>query len=157
MKYGQTLRQRSAPEWVYHNISYDNIKHMIKEHTTPGTGKAVSVPGQGNEVETAFEDQLFNIFRDQDEHITLFVKSKSSEISHKLGKHDIPVSISVFGLPDVDSLENQLKRLQSYGNDGVPVSRRRLHIAAKIERDAIAYDLLHVDDTPWYVVADIDV
>ena len=29
------------------NIDYDYLKELIKHQTTPGTNKAVSIPGQG--------------------------------------------------------------------------------------------------------------
>jgi hypothetical protein len=69
------------------NIDYDDIKLLIKEHTTPGKGKATSVPGQGNEAEHEFESLLFSLFSEQHSRITLFVKSKTGEIGLRLGKY----------------------------------------------------------------------
>ena len=106
MKYGETLRQRSIPGWAERkrypsvaatnhgiyltffstdNIDYDEIKLLIKDHTTPGKGKAVSVPGQGNEAEYDFEKRLFGIFMRENANISLFVKTKVLEIERSLG------------------------------------------------------------------------
>lgn len=84
MKYGETLRQRSIPAWAHHNIDYDDIKHFIKENTTPGKGKSVSVPGRGEDKLFEFENALFHILQDQHERINLFVKSKAGEIQRRL-------------------------------------------------------------------------
>ncbi|TKA78414.1 hypothetical protein B0A49_01378 [Cryomyces minteri] len=84
MKYGETLRQRSIPEWGHYNVDYDDIKQLIKEHTTPGTGKALSIPGQGDSSAREFENNLFDIFADQHQRIDLFVKSKTGEIQRRL-------------------------------------------------------------------------
>ncbi|CZT20968.1 uncharacterized protein RCC_06829 [Ramularia collo-cygni] len=84
MKYGETLRQRSIPAWSHHNIDYDDIKYFIKEHTTPGQGKSVSVPGRGDDKLIEFENALFHILADQHQRIDLFVKSKSGEIQRRL-------------------------------------------------------------------------
>jgi hypothetical protein len=67
------------------NIDYDEIKHLIKEYTTPGKGKAISVPGQGGPVESEFERNLYNILLEEHDRIGLFVKSKSLEIQRRLG------------------------------------------------------------------------
>jgi hypothetical protein len=67
------------------NIDYDEIKLLIKDHTTPGKGKAVSVPGQGNEAECDFEKRLFGIFLRENANISLFVKTKVLEIERSLG------------------------------------------------------------------------
>ncbi|OQO02533.1 hypothetical protein B0A48_12060 [Cryoendolithus antarcticus] len=84
MKYGETLRQRSIPAWSAYNIDYDDIKRFIKEQTTPGQGKAISVPGRGDDKARQFEDNLFFILEEQHHRIDLFVKSKAREIQHRL-------------------------------------------------------------------------
>lgn len=68
------------------NIDYDDIKHFIKENTTPGQGKSVSVPGRGDDKLVEFENALFHILADQHQRIDLFVKSKAGEIQRRLGK-----------------------------------------------------------------------
>ncbi|KXS97818.1 hypothetical protein AC578_10531 [Pseudocercospora eumusae] len=84
MKYGETLRQRSIPAWSHHNIDYDDIKHFIKENTTPGKGKTVSVPGKRDDKLQDFENALFHILADQHHRIDLFVRSKAGEIQRRL-------------------------------------------------------------------------
>ncbi|CAN9289222.1 unnamed protein product [Alternaria alternata] len=84
MKYGDTLRQRSIPEWGHYNIDYDYLKDLIKHQTTPGTNKAVSIPGQGESTERAFGDTFFNVLSQQHDRINLFVRSKSGEIERRL-------------------------------------------------------------------------
>jgi hypothetical protein len=68
------------------NIDYDDIKYFIKEHTTPGKGKTVSVPGRGDDKLAEFENALFHILADQHQRIDLFVRSKAGEIQRRLGK-----------------------------------------------------------------------
>ncbi|KAI7113917.1 hypothetical protein KC337_g17942, partial [Hortaea werneckii] len=72
MKYGETLRQRSIPAWSHHNIDYDDIKHFIKEGTTSGRGKTVSIPGRDDDKRLEFENSLFAIFAEQHHRIDLF-------------------------------------------------------------------------------------
>jgi len=86
MKYGETLRQRSIAAWQTHNIDYEDLKLFIKEHTTPGSGKALSVPGSGNQSEKNFESSLFELFKEQHERITWFVRSKAGEIGRRLSE-----------------------------------------------------------------------
>ncbi|WPH00932.1 Hypothetical protein R9X50_00376600 [Acrodontium crateriforme] len=85
MKYGQTLQQRSIPAWSHHNIDYNDIKQVIKEQTTPGRGKTISVPGRGDDKLAQLEDSLFAILAEQHHRIDLFVRSKSGEIKRRLG------------------------------------------------------------------------
>ena len=66
-------------------MDYDSIKRLIKEHTTPNRTKAISIPGQGDAVESDFEEALFQLFVEQHDRICLFVKSKSGEIDRRLG------------------------------------------------------------------------
>lgn len=68
------------------NIDYDDIKRYIKDETTPGKGKAVSVPGRNDEKLQQFESSLFDTLKDQHLRIDLFVRSKAGEIQRRLGK-----------------------------------------------------------------------
>jgi len=67
------------------NLEYDEIKHQIKSNTTPGPGKAVSVPGQGDATKSKFESELYDVFCDQHGRILDFVKFKAGEIERRLG------------------------------------------------------------------------
>ncbi|KAF3011247.1 hypothetical protein E8E13_011655 [Curvularia kusanoi] len=85
MKYGDTLRQRSIPEWGHFNIDYDYLKDLIKHQTTSGTNKAVSIPGQGTgSTEKAFSETFLRVLQAQHDRINLFVRSKSGEIERRL-------------------------------------------------------------------------
>jgi hypothetical protein len=66
------------------NIDYDYLKDLIKHQTTPGTNKAVSIPGQGASTERAFGDAFFKVLAEQHDRINLFVRSKSGEIERRL-------------------------------------------------------------------------
>lgn len=66
------------------NLEYNLVKSIIKEHTTAGGAKAISIPGQGNAVEHAFEDKVLKTLVDNHNRISLFVKSKCGEIELRL-------------------------------------------------------------------------
>ncbi|KAK5724332.1 hypothetical protein LTR15_004377 [Elasticomyces elasticus] len=122
MKYGETLRQRSIPAWSHYNIDYDDIKHYIKEQTTPGKGKTVAVPGRVDEKLQQFEDTLFQILKDQHHRIDLFVRSKAGEIQRRL-----------------DHSKRQLKSLAA---PATPVADRRIPVGrleryGKLENDVL--------------------
>lgn len=108
MKFGDSLWQRSVPHWrsctsypidaltdkvsphlltiaLADNIDYGSIKNLIKEQTTPGKGKAISVPGHADTLAEEFEDQLLLIIYQEHERVSRFVKSKWYEINSRLG------------------------------------------------------------------------
>lgn len=110
MKYGETLQQRSIPLWenckpnpvlsqskihllsghaTPDNVDYNDIKHLIKVHTTQGQTQAKAIPGAGNETKAvhAFEDELNRELCDQHQRIDLFVQSKAGEIARRLGTY----------------------------------------------------------------------
>jgi hypothetical protein len=66
------------------NIDYDYLKDLIKHQTTPGTNKAVSIPGQGESSERAFGESFLHVLQAQHDRINLFVRSKSGEIERRL-------------------------------------------------------------------------
>ncbi|KAL9021332.1 MAG: hypothetical protein Q9185_001442 [Variospora sp. 1 TL-2023] len=86
MKYGDTLQQRSIPEWETYNVDYNDLKRLIKDRTTRGQGEALTIPGQSNEARAlqAFEDELFAHLVDQHQRVNLFVQSKAGEINRRL-------------------------------------------------------------------------
>ena len=116
MKYGQTLRSASVPAWQAHNIEYEDIKHFIKEHTTTGNGKAVAIPGAGDDSAKNTEDDLFNILKDQNERITWFVKSKVGEIKRRLGHLDHQIKKFASKKHAGSNREVSIKRLERYGH-----------------------------------------
>ncbi|KAF2269274.1 hypothetical protein CC78DRAFT_529492 [Lojkania enalia] len=120
MKYGDTLRQRSIPEWGHYNIDYDYLKDLIKHHTTQGTGKAVSIPGQGDTAEKAFGDTFFRVLKAQHDRINLFIKSKSGEIERRL-----------------NFISKRLVQLQNQRPRNAPLPTRIVEKYAKIDADVI--------------------
>ncbi|KAL8659419.1 MAG: hypothetical protein Q9226_000446 [Calogaya cf. arnoldii] len=105
MKYGETLQQRSIPEWencifrqtstikidgltstAIDNLDYNDLKRLIKVRTTRGQGEALSIPGHGNEAKalSAFEQEFYRELTEQHQRVDLFVQSKSGEISRRL-------------------------------------------------------------------------
>ena len=106
MKFGDTLRARSIPEWAYRepidlvrcqgdvlkcfstdNIDYDDLKHMIKDNTTSTHNQPRFIPGQGNEAKASkeFEDELYGQLLEQHERVGRFVQSKADELACRLG------------------------------------------------------------------------
>ena len=113
MKYGETLQQRSIPEWEncmslpfsqfsrptssqaprLDNVDYNDLKRLIKVRTTRGQGEALSIPGHGNEAKAlkAFEHEFYRELADQHQRVDLFVHSKAGEISRRLAHLDSQV------------------------------------------------------------------
>ncbi|KAI4254058.1 MAG: hypothetical protein LQ352_003331 [Teloschistes flavicans] len=90
MKYGQTLQQRSIPEWENYNVDYNDLKRLIKVRTTRGQGDAVTIPGCENEAKAlqSFESEFYAELKDQHQRVDLFVQSKAGEISRRLAHLD---------------------------------------------------------------------
>ncbi|GAB7348300.1 hypothetical protein MBLNU459_g6280t1 [Dothideomycetes sp. NU459] len=121
MKYGATLRAHSIPAWGHHNIDYDDIKHFIKENTTPGKGKTMSIPGMGDVRGRELEDALYTILSEQCQRINLFVKSKAGEIKRRL-----------------DHLEKQIAQLSARGTtSSARIPAKRLERYGKLENDVL--------------------
>jgi SPX domain protein involved in polyphosphate accumulation len=103
------------------NIDYDYLKDLIKQNTTPGNGKAVSIPGQGATTERAFSDTFFKVLKAQHDRINLFIKSKSGEVERRL-----------------DYIGKQLHQLQARRPSAGPESllpARSIEKYAKIDED----------------------
>lgn len=102
MKFGQTLQQRSVPQWapcesIHHpiltelmdldNVDYEDLKHLIKEHTAGKvTSHPVAIPGPGvaDTAYTELEDALFPILCQEHERVNLFTKSKYGEFERRI-------------------------------------------------------------------------
>jgi SPX domain protein involved in polyphosphate accumulation len=103
------------------NIDYDYLKDLIKHQTTPGTNKAVSIPGQGQSTERAFRDTFLQVLETQHDRINLFIRSKSGEIERRLGHIG-------------KSLE-QLRQKHRAGPAGTRLPARTVERYAKIDAD----------------------
>ncbi|RMZ69261.1 spx domain-containing [Pyrenophora seminiperda CCB06] len=159
MKYGDTLRQRSIPEWGHcklltslcyrerrlaanhwahtDNIDYDYLKDLIKHQTTPGTNKAVSIPGQGESTERAFGDTFFKVLAEQHDRINLFHSGDVSEVRQWLSEH--PSAKPIAGAL---SKRTRLTGLHNNTTGG---------IWATLDKDVYLKDTLHKDleDDDW--------
>lgn len=72
MKYGSELSQRSVPEWKSHNLDYDEIKNIIKRATTDDAKDPTT------------EQHVLDALKNEFEHISLFVRSKTGEIDRRI-------------------------------------------------------------------------
>ena len=98
---------------------------MIKHQTTPGTNKAVSIPGQGASTERAFGDTFLKVLDAQHERINLFIRSKSGEIERRL-EH-------------INNNLDDLRRKRAIAEPGAPLSARTVEKYAKIDEDVTRY------------------
>ena len=114
MKYGETLPQRSIPQWQVYNVDYNDIKSLIKIRTTKNQAKAVTVPGHNKASEglQAFEDELYQELYEQHQRVELFIKSKAGELSRKLSALEAHVA-------------NLRRRYFNNADPSIPVSRLR--------------------------------
>lgn len=136
-----------SPVHPLDNIDYNDIKHLIKVHTTKGQAEAIAIPGKDNEAKALqkFEDELYVELREQHQRIDLFVQSKSGEITRRLGMlcdlaadHHSFLLIS-FYLVHLDKQIAQLEKRTSYSvHRQIPV--RRLEKFAKVEEETLKYD-----------------
>lgn len=68
------------------NVDYNDIKHLIKAHTSKDNTQPQAIAPREHEVKVlgTFEQELFAELKEQHQRIDLFVKSKSGEISRRL-------------------------------------------------------------------------
>lgn len=110
MKFGENLRERSAPQWairesikpcnhldtvlmclVSENIDYDDLKRIIKDRTTSSQHQPRFIPGQGNETKALkdFEKELYDQLLEQHERVSRFVRCKGDELARRLGTNQV--------------------------------------------------------------------
>ncbi|KAI9835528.1 MAG: hypothetical protein M1819_001979 [Sarea resinae] len=125
MKYGESLQQRSIPEWGPYNVDYDEIKQLIKARTTKDHAQAIVIPGSSHGDDKAlqeFENDLYAELCEQHQRINLFVRSKSGEISRRLAH--LQKVIGQLGERDIRSTRNK-------------IPMRRLERLSKLEGDVL--------------------
>jgi len=71
--------------FVTDNVDYNELKNLIKVHTTRDQGSAIAIPGQVNPALSQFEDLFYNELSNQHDRVDLFVKDKAGEIRRRLG------------------------------------------------------------------------
>ncbi len=68
------------------NVDYNDVKQLIKLHTTKNVAHPTPIPGKESEPKTdpSFEDELHGELCNQHQRIDLFVQSKAGEIARRL-------------------------------------------------------------------------
>ncbi|KUJ15647.1 SPX-domain-containing protein [Mollisia scopiformis] len=84
MKYGETFQAQSVPQWAPYNVDYNELKNLIKVHTTKDQAQAIAIPGQADSHLERFEALFFNELSNQHDRVDLFVKSKADEVHRRL-------------------------------------------------------------------------
>ena len=84
MKFGETFARRSVPEWAAFNLNYNGIKNVIRTSTSSNHGGPVNIPQQGKSRWDDLDKDLVQIFRDQYDNISLFLRMKQGEIDRRL-------------------------------------------------------------------------
>jgi hypothetical protein len=86
MKFGETLYQRSIPQWAPYNVDYNSLKRLIKQRTTETATEPVAIPGQGSSHARwqPLDDELFPILKHEHDRAALFIRSKLGEINRRL-------------------------------------------------------------------------
>lgn len=84
MKYGEQLERESAPQWSFHNLDYNSLKHEIKMHTTRDQATAMAIPGYEDPALAKFENALFAELCRQHDRVDLFVSSKADEVLRRM-------------------------------------------------------------------------
>jgi SPX domain protein involved in polyphosphate accumulation len=120
-----SLRHATRANLPLDNIDYDYLKDLIKHQTTPGTNKAVSIPGQGESSERAFGESFLHVLQAQHDRINLFVRSKSGEIERRL-EH-------------ISKTLEQLQQKQHAYPPGARLPARVVERYAKIDADVTRY------------------
>ncbi|KAJ2891993.1 uncharacterized protein MKZ38_010459 [Zalerion maritima] len=86
MKYGENITRISVPKWNIHNVDYNPLKNYIKANTKrdDSKAKAIAIPGQPDTARAQFEEQLFEDLCQEHHRVSLFVRTKSEELSRRL-------------------------------------------------------------------------
>jgi len=136
------------------NIDYGSIKSLIKDQTTPGKGKAISVPGHAATIADEFEDQLLLVIHEEHERVSRFVKSKWYEVNSRLGMSCLnwkskfhPGTLTHVMIGSIERQLNQVQRRKDglqHMRDTVAVRRK----AARIESDILKYASLCLNTNP---------
>lgn len=129
MKFGETLQQRSIPQWAHHNVDYNELKHLIKEKTSNLNTSPVSIPGQGGRGNAweELENELFSELYHQHLRVNTFTRSKYGEIERRLN-HVVK---------QIQQLGRESRRSQSRG----PVQQSRKFRKLVEEAEGISEDI----------------
>ncbi|KAL9037492.1 MAG: hypothetical protein Q9214_005683, partial [Letrouitia sp. 1 TL-2023] len=96
------------------NVDYNDLKYLIKAHTTRGQGRAVTIPTQKNAAKAleAFEDEFFSELRNQHQRVDLFVQSKTGEVTRRLIHLEKQISQLKLHASSLEPTRLSIKRLE---------------------------------------------
>ena len=68
------------------NVDYNEIKKIIKQGTSSRTPLSITIPGQNTDsiLSEGFEQELYDLLREEHERVELFCKSKTGEVHRRL-------------------------------------------------------------------------
>ncbi|KAG6295694.1 hypothetical protein E4U46_003972 [Claviceps purpurea] len=114
MKYGQQFERESVPEWSFHNLDYNSLKHEIKVHTTRDQATAIAIPGHRDTSLQKFEDGLYSELCRQHDRVGMFINSKADEISRRLEHLASQTQRWIAKYSDADDCTLSLKRQRRF-------------------------------------------
>jgi SPX domain protein involved in polyphosphate accumulation len=133
MKFGETLYQRSIPQWAPYNVDYNSLKRLIKQRTTETASGPVSIPGQGpsHAVWKPLDDELFPILKHEHDRAALFIRSKLGEINRRLAHVERQAQLaeqkttapSIRPIQQTRKYQRLVEELDGIGNDIEALSR----------------------------------
>lgn len=133
MKFGETLYQRSIPQWAPYNVDYNSLKRLIKQRTTETASGPVSIPGQepSHAIWKPLDDELFPILKHEHDRAALFLRSKLGEINRRLNHIERQANVAEQKTPTASNRPIQQTRkyqrlveeVDSIGNDIEALSR----------------------------------
>lgn len=129
MKFGETLYQRSIPQWAPYNVDYNSLKRLIKQRTTETATEPVSIPGQGlsqSSVWQPLDDELFPILKHEHDRAALFIRSKLGEINRRLAQVE---------------RQAQLAEQRTGGSSNRPIQQTRKYQRLVEDADSIGNDI----------------
>lgn len=91
------------------NVDYDELKNIIKIHTTKNQNQAITIPGHEDVQFQQFEELFYEELSNQHDRVDLFVKSKVNEINSRLRKYPC-ISTPLF--PKIKTKNKKLVNLQ---------------------------------------------
>ncbi|MCJ1297312.1 hypothetical protein MMC08_000098 [Hypocenomyce scalaris] len=89
MRFGERSQAESVPQRAPYNVDYNELKNLIKVHTTKD--QAIAIPGPDDTRLKRFEEMLFLELSNQHDQVDLFVRSKAGEIGRRL--RELPSAI----------------------------------------------------------------
>jgi SPX domain protein involved in polyphosphate accumulation len=69
------------------NIDYNELKHLIKVHTSKTQGNSIAIPGQEDTRLQQFEERFYQELFEQHDRVDLFVRVKAEEIIRRLREY----------------------------------------------------------------------